>query len=479
MRFSREQFDRAFNPRVVAVVGDKLMTGFIWLNALKHFSGKLYSAQIDPNEIPAIEAMGVTNVRSLLDIPEPVDYVVVAVPRQVAPRVLEDCAKKHVGAVTLFTAGFSETGEAEGRKLEQQIADIARREQLLLVGPNCMGLANPAIGLCNFPGQPFGPAAAGRAGFIGQSGTHTINFVNRAPSRGVGIAKAVSIGNAVIADASDYLDYFRGDPAIDVIGMYVEGVRDGRRFFNVLRETTRTKPVVIWKGGLSEAGHRAIFSHTAALGTPAAIWQGVARQAGAVGAAGLEELIDVVAALESGKLATNLRAGLIAMTGGPSVALTDAFAQAGLDVPQLSEVSYQRLGEFFNVVGGSFRNPLDAGGTIAMGFRTDNLAKLLDILDADPVIDVIAIDLGAGLAVDRWHEHPNGLTAMLDILSEFVGRTRKPLAVVLEPAHREAEVAQLREQFVQRRLLTLPSAERAAIALRKLVERTRLLQSPS
>ncbi|HUI24536.1 MAG TPA: CoA-binding protein [Candidatus Kryptonia bacterium] len=478
MSFNREQFDRAFNPRVVAVVGDKAMSGFIWLNALKAFTGKLYSVQIDPNEIPAIEAMGVANMTSLLDVPEPVDYVVVAVPRQVTLRVLDDCVKKQVGAVTLFTAGFSETGEPDGVRLEQQITEIARRGNLLLVGPNCMGLANPAIGLCNFPGQIAGEAAAGGAGFVGQSGTHTINFVNRAPGRGVGISKAVSIGNAVITDAGDYLDYLRGDPATDVIAMYIEGVRAGRRFFNVLRETTRVKPVVIWKGGVSEAGHRAIFSHTAALATPTAIWQGMVRQAGAVSVAGLEELIDVVGALATRKIATNFRAGLIAMTGGPSVALTDAFAHAGLEVPQLSESSYQRLGDFFNVVGGSFRNPLDAGGTIAMGFRTDNLTKLLDVLDRDPAIDVLAIDLGAGLAVDRWRENPAGLSAMLDIISEFDRRTKKPLAVVLEPAHREAEIAQIRERFVQRRLLTLPSAERAAIALRKIVERTRLMSNP-
>lgn len=470
MSFTREQFDRAFSPRVIAVVGDKMMTGFLWLNALRAFNGKLYSVQIDPNEIPSIQAMGVTNVASLLDIPEPVDYVVLAVPRQVAPRVLADCVAKQVGAVTLFTAGFSETGEAEGQRLEQTITEIARQGKLLLIGPNCMGLANPGLGVCNFPGQLAGVEASGRAGFIGQSGTHTINFVNRAPVRGVGVSKAISIGNAVIANAGDYLDYLRTDSATAVIGMYIEGVRDGRRFFTALREAARAKPVVIWKGGLTEAGHRAIFSHTAALATPTAIWHGMVRQAGAVGASGLDELIDVIAALETGKTADGFRAGLIAMTGGPSVVLTDAFTQAGLDVPQLSESSYRRLGEFFNVVGGSFRNPLDAGGTIAMGFRTDNLLKLLDILDSDPGIDVIALDLGTGLAADRWRDSPGSLTGVIEILADFTARTTKPLAVILEPAHREAEIAALRTQFTQRGLLALPSAERAAVALRKLIE---------
>ncbi|MBI1817628.1 MAG: CoA-binding protein [Deltaproteobacteria bacterium] len=473
MTFSRAQFDRAFNPRVVAVVGDKLMNGFLWLHALKAFNGKLYSVQIDPNEIPAIEALGVTNVASLLDIPEPVDYVVLAVPRQVAPRVLDDCVTKAVGAVTLFTAGFSETGEAEGERLEQQIVTIAQRGRLLLVGPNCMGLANPRLGLCNFPNQPAGESAAGHVGFLGQSGTHTINFVMRAPGRGVGISKAASIGNASVVDACDYLEYLRDDPDTSAIAMYVEGVRNGRRFFEVLRATTRVKPVVIWKGGQSGAGQRAIFSHTAALATPTAVWTGMLRQAGAVSADGLDELIDIVAALQTGKTATGGRAGLIAMTGGPSVALTDAFTRTGLDVPLLSDASYARLREFFNVVGGSFRNPLDAGSTIAMGFRIDNLEKLLDILDAEAGIDVIAVDLGAGLAVDRWREISAGLTGMLELLAGFAARSSKPLAVIIEPAHREAEIAAVRSQFIVRGLLALPSAERAAVALRKLVEHHR------
>ncbi len=246
MSVSRAQLDRAFHPRVIAVVGDKQMNGFLWLRALKRFSGKLYSVQIDPNEIPAIEAMGVANVRSLHDIPEAVDYVVLAVPRNIAPRVLADCARKHVGAVSLFPAGFSEAGDADGVRLEQEIAAIARRENLLLVGPNCMGIANPRIGMCNFPGQPIGDAAAGPVAFIGQSGTHTITFCLRGPAEGVGLSKAVSFGNGVVTDAADYLEYLREDPETTLIAAYIEGVRDGRRFYDVLRHSTPLKPVVIW-----------------------------------------------------------------------------------------------------------------------------------------------------------------------------------------------------------------------------------------
>ena len=474
MTFSRAQLDRAFNPRVIAVVGDKQLNGFLWLRALQRFSGRLYSVQIDPNEIPAIEAIGVTNVRNLLDIPEAVDYVVVAVPRNVAPRVLADCVRKQVGAVTLFTAGFSETGDPEGVRLEQEIAALARDANLLLIGPNCMGIANLRIGMCNFPNQPVGDAAAGPVAFIGQSGTHTITFCMRGPAEGVGISKAVSLGNGVVADAADYLEYLRDDADTKVIAAYIEGVRDGRRFFNVLRQTTTSKPVILWKGGVSEAGQRAIFSHTAALATPAAVWRGMVRQAGAIGVESQDALFDVVRTLLAGKTARGLRAGLIAMTGGPSVVMTDAFTQAGLEVPLLADASYAKLREFFQIVGGSLRNPLDAGSTIAMGFRSDNLARLLEILDHDSTIDVIALDIGAALSLDRYVEHPELANAMTDVLVSFAQRSSKPFAVVADAPHRPGDAARLRDDLRQRGVLTFVSPQRAAQAMRCAIEYWRI-----
>ncbi len=462
----RTQLDRAFNPRTVAVVGDKQVTGYMWLRALQPFTGRLYSVQIDPSEIPGIEALGVTNVRSLLEIADEVDYVVVAVPRGVVLRVLADCARKRVGAVTLFTAGFAETGDPDGIRLEQEIQALAQREGLLVVGPNCMGIANLGIGLRNFDGQPAGPAAAGPVAFVGQSGTHTITFCARAALDGIGISKAVSFGNGIVLDASDYVEYLRDDPATTVIAAYIEGVRDGRRLYDVLRATTPHKPVVLWKGGSSEAGRRAIFSHTASLASPTAIWQGMQRQAGVIGVESQEALLDVARTLVAGKVAQGYRAGLIAMTGGPSVAITDAFTHAGLSVPLLSDASYARLAEFFQIVGGSFRNPLDVGSTIAMGMRADNLARLLDVLDTEPAIDVIGIDFGATLSMERWLEYPELLTALVDTTTAFATNSRKPVAVIADAPQRPLESAQLRSRLQAGGAVPFTSAPRAAEALR-------------
>src|SRR4030042_6388051 len=149
-----KNLDRAFNPRTVAVVGDKQQSNYMWLRGVSNFRGKVYSVQIDPREIPGIEALGVTNYLSLLDIPEPVDYVVCAVPRAVSPRIVQDCIKKEVGAVHLFTSGFAETGTEEGIRLQSIITQMAKEANLNLIGPNCMGIYTPRIGLCVFGPQP-------------------------------------------------------------------------------------------------------------------------------------------------------------------------------------------------------------------------------------------------------------------------------------------------------------------------------------
>ncbi len=179
----RSNLKRGSEARTVAVIGDKKMGGYMWLRAMKRFTGKLYSVQIDPNEIPGIEAMGITNYKSLAEIPEPIDYAVSAVPRQVAPRILQDCVDNKVAAIGFFTSGFSETTEELGIRLERQLKQIALASDIALVGPNCMGLYNPEIGLCNFPDLNVG--SAGDVCFISQSGTHAINFSSQAPLRGI------------------------------------------------------------------------------------------------------------------------------------------------------------------------------------------------------------------------------------------------------------------------------------------------------
>jgi acyl-CoA synthetase (NDP forming) len=458
---------RALAPKSVAVVGSKRADGYMWLRNYSTFDGPVYSVQIDPNEIPGIEAMKVPNYASLMDIPGDVDYVMLAVPRQVAPRVLADCAKKGVGGVALFTSGFAETNEGDGIKLQEQVLQIATDGKLALIGPNCMGLYNRRLGVRQSGEQ--GAGEAGDVGFIGQSGTHSINFGLVGEAHGVRVSTSISIGNAIILDVPDYLDYLTDDPETKVIAMYVEGLKDGRRFVESLRRATKRKPVVVWKGGVTEAGARATASHTGSLATQSAVFDAIVRQCGALPAYSLEDTIDVVKALLYAKPGTGRNMGLMAMTGGQSVVITDAFETAGLRVPRLSDVSYEQLKSFFNIIGGSYQNPLDMGGTIGFGGSAETLRKLFDILDADSNIDAIAMEMASGFLARMWQANPENLDKLLDTLTAHRDRSSKPFLVVLQPQHVEEVVMQARKKVQDRGLAVFASFERAARAFNRAV----------
>ena len=460
-----KNLDRAFNPRTVAVVGDKQQSNYMWLRGVSNFRGKVYSVQIDPREIPGIEALGVTNYLSLLDIPEPVDYVVCAVPRAVSPRIVQDCIKKEVGAVHLFTSGFAETGTEEGIRLQNIITQMAKEANLNLIGPNCMGIYNPKIGLCVFGPQP--ESQQGLVGFISQSGTQTGAFARAAQQAGIGVGKAVSYGNAVVLDSSDYLQYLAEDEDTKVIGMYIEGVKDGRRFFECLRETAKEKPVIVWKGGQTEDSARAIASHTASLAVPGAIWDTVIRQCGAIKAHGVEELVDIVKGLLYVAPTHGARLGLIAVSGGHSVEMADAFSLTGFRVPALSDESYRQLSSFFNIIGGSYRNPLEGGGNMAFEER---LVSVLDILDKDQNVDAIVMELGG---VGRGQPGSGFWDRRLEILSSFRKRTGKPFLTtnaIGTPGAGFGEMGEFTNRLMEADIPSFPSFRRCADALKKITE---------
>ena len=474
-----KRLDRAFNPRTVAVVGDKRAMGYLWLRALSTFQGKVYSVQIDPNELPGIQELGVPNYESLSAIPDEVDYVVCAVPRSAAPKIVADCIAKKVTAVTLFTSGFAETEEAEGVRLQKEIGDLAWANGLLLIGPNCMGIYNPSIGLRHSFEQPSGQA--GNVGFISQSGTHCINFSLVGHRNGIRCSKTVSFGNAEVLDASDYLEYLANDADTEVIGLYLEGVparpgKDGRRTFQLLRATTPRKPIVVWKGGQTAAGARAVYSHTASLAASPLIWQAALRQAGAISTDSLDETIEVIKALLYCKAGSGRRMGLIAMTGGQSVVITDAFEREGLEVPLLSSASYEKLSQFFNIIGGSYRNPLDAGGTIGMGANAANLQRMLAILDEDANVDAIALEVGAPFLARRLQAQPGLLDALIEIFASFKERSSKPLIAIVHPGHVEEIMAEIRSKLTARGIPTFASFQAGARALRKVIEYWRFRQ---
>ncbi|HJP41429.1 MAG TPA: CoA-binding protein [Dehalococcoidia bacterium] len=452
-----------FNPKTVVVIGDK-GPGYMWLHnnmPFKDKGGNLYSVQLDPKEIEGIEKLGIQNFTSLDDVPEEIDYALVAVPRPVSPIILKGLIDNKANGAGFFTSGFAETGEETGIKLQEQLTEMCRQANFNLVGPNCMGLYLPRSGI-RFNGD-VPVVDDGNIGFMSQSGTHGIMFSLTAAANGMHLSFGISLGNAIALDIADYLEYLAEDDGTEVIGMYVEGVKDGRRFFETLRDVCTKKPVVVWKGGQTEAGARATYSHTASLAAPQAVWDGMMRQCGAVVTNNLDETVDALKVLTQAKKPRGRGMALLAQTGGQSVSITDAFGKAGFEVTRFTDATYEKLGEFFNIIGGSYQNPLDMGGTVQGKIET--LGKIFEIVDSDPNVDGMAMELSAMFAARQWKQKPETLDAMLDLIHQHSQQSAKPFVFVLHPAHEAEYVATIQGKFHERQIPAFQSFERAAAAL--------------
>jgi len=430
----KEKLDRIFYPKVVAVVGAKQLNNYNWLRAQGTVQGKVYNVNIDRNEWPGAEALGFQSFPSLLDIPEPVDYVVVTVPNKVAPAVLRDCIAKQVGGVHFFTAGFSETGDSENIRLEEDMARMAREAALPIIGPNCVGLFHPKVGLRQTPDQWTGEG--GSVGYISQSGTQAQGFSLAAHAHGLGISKSISFGNGTVLDVTDYLEYLAQDEDTKLIGMYLEGVRDGRRFFETLRAVADEKPVLVWKVGRTEAAARATQSHTASVAISDMLWRAMVRQCGGVEINSVEEMLDTLRGLLLLPAPTAEGIALIAISGGHASEMTQMYSSVGWQVPALTPASIETIASYAGLVGGSFRNPIEGPAT----GRPENLARTLDVLDGEPGIGCIAMEISCR----RLESTPAALEDGVRVLREFRQKSRKPLAVVLTTTHPFTETADVR-----------------------------------
>jgi len=470
LKVDLNRLDRGFNAECVVVVGDSRRANFEWLRGQSTFQGKLYSVQVNPETIREITALGVENYTSLLDIPEPVDLAIIATPREAALRILEDCIRKEVAVTHFYTAGFSETNSEEGIRLERLLVQRAEEANLHLIGPNCVGIFNPRIGIRQSSEQYTG--GDGAVGFISQSGSIALNFSIEAHLQGVDICKSVSIGNGIVLDAADYLEYFGCDPAVRVIGMYLEGVRKGKRFFQVLREVAARKPVVVWKGGRTDAGERAISSHTGSLAIAQSVWDAAMRQCGAVRVTGRDELIDTLKALLYLPPAYGDRVAIAGVSGGDSVTTADEFSEAGLNLPPLTQTSIKELDTFFNLVGAGYSNPIDTANPNRMQMK-----HIMDILERDANIDnlVMMISTKPGM-----HPFPEMIENDIQLLDGLSKATVKPVMTIVYFSNPDAtkEAREVITKCQENGIPAFPSIARAAHALKNTLTYYRNIRPP-
>ena len=457
--------DDIFNPRSVAIVGVSSVTDSLTnRNFLKPLLDCGYQGKIYPVNPRLTEIMGLKVYRTILEIPEQVDSVVSGLPASLVPKLMRECAQAKVKAVTCFSAGFSETGEAEGITLERQLVDIARRGGVRLLGPNCLGVHHPAIG---YTFEAGGSRRSGHVGFLSQSGGNTRELILAGAHRGISFSKAVSYGNAADLDETDFLDYFACDPDTKVVAAYIEGIKRPRGFLRALKEAARKKPVIVLKGGRTEAGRRAVMSHTSSLAGGGRVWDALCRQAGAMQVADMAELADAVLAFSYLKPPRGRRAAIVGIGGGASVQAADDCEKAGLVVPPFPQDLRQELRAFTSSAGTGIANPVDTSPDVY--WEPALYRETARIVSEHDGIDVVLVMFAVVQAVRRGvQELRSQIEAIID-----VGKTiDKPLAIVLftaEMVEAEKMADEVQGQCLEAGFPVYPTMGRASRAINHMI----------
>ena len=416
--------EHIFHPRSVAVVGasnnpSNMGYGYIrWLMKL-NFKGEIYP--INPN---SDEVLGIRAYPNIRDAPPPVDYVISNIPAHLAPQLAEDCVAIGARVLQLFTAGFSETGEEEGVRLERELADIARKGNLRVIGPNCLGVYCPKTGLA-FSGVDF-PGESGPVAFISQSGGNAGELTSIGCLRGIRFSKVISYGNACDLNETDLMDYLARDPDTEIIAAYIEGVKNGPGFIEALREATRTKPVIMLKGGRTECGIRAVASHTGSLAGASTTWNALCKQFGVIQVNNLDELVDLLLAFLYLPVPKGRNVGIIGIGGGASVQAADDCNAVGLFAPPFPQETKAELKKFTPKAGTSITNPVDS----LMMFSPEECYKTIEITAACPQIDLLILYT----LLDWPLRQPKGLNmvdAVMDSMIRAGKAIEKPMAIVL------------------------------------------------
>ena len=455
-----------FYPRSVAVAGASKRPGFApgkgFLQALLR-SG--YRGGVYPLNSSGGEVLGLKAYTNISDVPEAVDHVICCIPAPHTPQLMKECVAKGVRVVHLFTAGFAETGTEEGRRLEEEIVNIARRGGIRVIGPNCMGLICPDSGLSFFTAAQ---ARRGPVAFLSQSGGNAQELVNMASVRGLGFSKIISYGNAADLNEADFLHYLARDGESEIVAAYIEGVRDGQRFAQALGEAARTKPVILLKGGRTGAGTRAANSHTGSLAGSSVIWHTLCRQTGAMQINNVDELVDLVLAFVYLSPPQGRKVGVVGMGGGRSVLSADDCESAGLIVPQFPLEVRQRLREFTPEAGTSVRNPVDSSPVVALNIQY--FSRTLELVALSGVVDSLIVYLYAEIPL--YADMPHLLQQHAEAIVQAAKDFGKPLAVVLATsgAPRAANmVFEAQQTCLRAGVAVYPSIGRAARAISRFI----------
>ncbi|MDD5095493.1 MAG: CoA-binding protein [Dehalococcoidia bacterium] len=464
-----KEIDSIFHPGSIAVVGVSQhgrKSGNAYVTTLLEggFKGNLYAVGSAGGDVS-----GVRIFPSLSSIPEPVDYVIVSIPKHQILDLLDECHTKRVKVVQIFSAGFSESG-VEGRELESRLVQKARNLGIRIIGPNCIGIGSSAKKMRIMWRQMLPhELEAGKAAFLSQSGGNAGFFMELGLARGIRFGKLVSLGNGSDLDSVDFLEYLGADPETQIIGAYLEGMKYGRKFLQLIRDISPAKPIVVLKGGFTEAGARTTASHTASLGGSEAIWKAGLRQFGAINVNSIEELADTILALHHFPKIEGRRVavicGVIGAGGAACVAASDACAREGLQLPVLSGKTITSLKSILPAAGSIFQNPVDLGAASAA--CPDIFAQAMKLVFADPNIDMVVVHLQASLV---YHARGKDLLDNLSGIFMNLRRTQaKPLIVLSQSPLAADEDKEFEQVCCNAQIPTYPSFPRLAKAIANVI----------
>jgi acetyltransferase len=396
----REKFARLFNPRGVVVAGVSSHPGkfgFVAYHNLLRFG---YQGQLFPVNREGVDVLGMPTLSDVSQVPEnAADLVFVCTPAQTNPELLKACRARGVRAAFIASAGYGEAGP-EGVKAEAELVALANDLGMVVAGPNGQGVISTEVSMCAQIVAPHPPR--GRISVASQSGNLVSSFLNYSVETGIGVSKAISAGNSAQTTLADYIEYYGVDPDTAVVLGYLESVGDGRRFADVMRATSKRKPIVLVKGGAAAEGQRAAASHTGALASDDRVFDGVAKQAGVIRAPSVEHAFEWAASFATQPLPRGRRTVVFTTAGGWGVLAADACAQAGLTLMPLPDDLKAKI-DTVVPPRWSRNNPIDLAG----GETRDTVAQVMDWVVAHPDVDAM-IHLGIGIQAGQANAFKSG-----------------------------------------------------------------------
>lgn len=382
---SQHHLKPLFAPKSVAVFGASDRIDAVGQIVFQNMLQSGYQGALYPINPARAEIQGCRAYSSISQIAEPVELAVIATPPQSVPDIIEECGKHHVKAAVIITAGFGEAGE-EGKALERAVLENAQRYGIRLIGPNCLGVMRPDIGLNATFNK--GSAITGNLAFVSQSGALCTAILDWAQSNDVGFSSVVSMGSSVDVDFGEILDYLISDVKTQSILLYIEGIHDARGFMSAIRAAARIKPVILVKVGRHAVGSKAAMSHTASLVGSDDAFEAAVKRAGVVRVKSITQLFSAAKALSCGFHPTGNRLAIVTNGGGPGVMATDCAADLGLVMATLSDVTIERLNQVLPPTW-SHGNPVDIIGDAQADRYRNAVQACLEDPNVDGVLTIL------------------------------------------------------------------------------------------